>query len=96
MHETTTRPTKTGLENEITDASPLVSEMNKNHALEQVKRETVTAELSYPNPPVKLAHAEEAAKWACIARENGASEDDIDAAEQDAHHFIAFFGDDGA
>ena len=95
MHDTTTRPARTGLENAIMDAIGQVPEQIKNHALEQLKRETVRTELSVP-PELKHAHAEEAAKWACIARENGASEDDITDAEQDGHHFVAVFGDDGA
>lgn len=95
MHDTTTHPARSGLCTAVMAAIAQVPEQIKSDALEQVKRETVRAELSNP-PTVKLAHTEQAAKWACIARENGASEEEITAAEEDAHHFIAVFGDDGA
>ena len=69
--------------------------MQGAQALDKIKFHTVQAELSRVAAS-SHEHAEEAAKWACIARENGASEHHITAAEQDGHHFIARFGDDGA
>ncbi|MCZ4277449.1 hypothetical protein [Rhodococcoides yunnanense] len=95
MHEVTTHQSGTPVETAIMAAIAAVPEILRAQALDKIKFHTVQAELSRVAAS-SHEHAEEAAKWACIARENGASEHHITAAEQDGHHFIARFGDDGA
>ncbi|OZC56597.1 hypothetical protein CH267_10505 [Rhodococcus sp. 06-621-2] len=58
------------------------------HALGQVTAYTAQADRAAadPNASTETVHREQAAKWACIARENGASEYQITTAYQEGQH----------
>lgn len=98
MHEVTTNPASTShpastsaakpVERAIMAAIATVPAEVRTHALNQVVAYTAHADRAAvdPNASTKAVHREQAAKWACIARENGASEHQITTAYQEGHH----------
>ncbi|OLT34633.1 hypothetical protein BJF84_17760 [Rhodococcus sp. CUA-806] len=91
MHDTTTRPRTVGLHTAIMTAIGQVPAQVKTHALSQVTAytEQVNRAAEDANSTTVDAHLEQAAYWACTARENGASEAEIHAARQAGHHQVA-------
>ncbi|MDR6912909.1 hypothetical protein J2W54_004922 [Rhodococcus fascians] len=91
MHDTITEPRTVGLHTAIMAAIGQVPGQVKTHALAQVTAytEQVNRAAADANSTTVDAHLERAAYWACIARENGASEDEIHAARLAGHHRAA-------
>ena len=91
MHDTITGPRTVGLRTAIMAAIAGVPAEVKTHALAQVTAytEQVNRAAADANSTTVDAHLERAAYWACIAREHGASEDDIHAARLAGHHRAA-------
>ncbi|OZF42084.1 hypothetical protein [Rhodococcus sp. 14-2470-1a] len=88
MHEVTTHTSGTSVETAVMAALATVPAHVCTHALGQVTAYTARADRAAvdPNASTETAHREQAAKWACIARENGASEAQITAAYQQGQH----------
>ncbi|OZD12097.1 MULTISPECIES: hypothetical protein [Nocardiaceae] len=88
MHEVTTHRRATPGEQAIMAAIATVPTHVRTHALGQVTAYAAQADRAAvdPNASTEAVHREQAAKWACIARENGASEDQITAAYQEGQH----------
>jgi hypothetical protein len=89
MHDTSTEA-----QAETEDGFAFAVENARVDALNAIKFHTVKAVLSTVAASTDT-HTEQAAKWACLARQNGASEHEITDAKEDGHHFVAVFGDDG-
>ncbi|WP_322544709.1 hypothetical protein U2G91_01430 [Rhodococcoides fascians] len=91
MHDTTTRPRTVGLRTAVMSAIGQVPAEVKTHALVQVTAytEQVNRAAEDANSTTVDAHLERAAFWACTARENGASEAEIQAARLAGHHQVA-------
>ncbi|WP_037140554.1 hypothetical protein [Rhodococcoides fascians] len=87
MHEVTSRNATPG-EKAIMAAIATVPTTIRTHALGQVAAYTAQADRAAadPNASTETVHREQAAKWACIARENGASEAQITTAYQEGQH----------
>ncbi|OZC62672.1 hypothetical protein CH267_00570 [Rhodococcus sp. 06-621-2] len=87
MHEVTSRNATPG-EKAIMAAIATVPTTIRTHALGQVSAYTAQADRAAadPNASTETVHREQAAKWACIARENGASEAQITTAYQEGQH----------
>lgn len=88
MHEVTTHHSGTPIETAVLAAIAAVPADVRTHALGQVTAYIAQADRAAvdPNASTETVHREQAAKWACIARENGASEGQITAAYQEGQH----------
>ena len=88
MHEVTTHHRGTPVEKAVMAAFAAVPADVRTHALGQVTAYTAQADRAAvdPNASTEAVHREQAAKWACIARENGASEAQITTAYQEGQH----------
>ncbi len=88
MHEVTTHQSGTPVEKAVMAAIDAVPADVRTHALGQVTAYTAQADRVAvdPNASTEAVHREQAAKWACIARENGASEAQITTAYQEGQH----------
>jgi hypothetical protein len=75
------------LKTAVKAATGTVPSVVRAHALAQVTAYTreVNRAAGDPNASTVDAHLERAAYWACTARENGASEEEISAARQEGH-----------
>ncbi|WP_037163375.1 hypothetical protein [Rhodococcoides fascians] len=89
MHDTSTEA-----QAETENGFAFAVENARVEALKAIKFHTIKAVLSTVAASTDT-HTEQAAKWACLARQNGASEHEITDAEQDGLHFVRVFGDDG-
>jgi hypothetical protein len=81
MHDTSTEA-----QAETENGFAFAVENARVEALKAIKFHTIKAVLSTVAASTDT-HTEQAAKWACLARQNGASEHEITDAEQDGLHF---------
>lgn len=95
MHDTTTHTSGTPAETAVMTAIAAVPTIVREHALNQVCDYIASADhaASDPNRNTEEVHREQAAKWACIARENGATEQQITTAYREGHRVAAPIGD---
>ena len=89
MHDTATRTTTArSVDRAAMAAITTVAAAVRTHALNQVVAYTAQAERAAadPNASTEAVHREQAPKWACTARENGATEHQITPAYHEGHH----------